>query len=84
MAVSRFGSSSDFATRYALDKFGLVPDKDVTILEIGSQPARFAALESGKMQAAMVAIPLRAGQKPSVSMRWLTCKCLDSSINIPA
>jgi len=32
MAVSRFGSSSDFATRYALDKFGLVPDKDVTIL----------------------------------------------------
>ena len=58
MAVSRFGSSSDFATRYALDKFGLVPDKDVTILEIGSQPARFAALESGKIQAAMVAIPL--------------------------
>jgi NitT/TauT family transport system substrate-binding protein len=58
MAVSRFGSSSDFATRYALDKFGLTPEKDVTILEIGSQPARFAALESGKVQAAMVAIPL--------------------------
>src|SRR3954447_6170235 len=49
MAVSRFGSSSDFATRYALDKFGLTPDKDVTILEIGSQPARFAALETGKI-----------------------------------
>jgi NitT/TauT family transport system substrate-binding protein len=58
MAVSRFGSSSDFATRYALEKFGLMPDRDVTILEIGSQPARFAALESGKIQAAMVAIPL--------------------------
>jgi ABC-type nitrate/sulfonate/bicarbonate transport system substrate-binding protein len=58
IAVSRFGSSSDFATRYALDKFGLVPDRDVTILEIGSQPARFAALEAGKIQAAMVAIPL--------------------------
>jgi NitT/TauT family transport system substrate-binding protein len=58
MAVSRFGSSSDFATRYALDKFGLTPDKDVTILEIGSQPARFAALETGKIQAAMVAVPL--------------------------
>jgi NitT/TauT family transport system substrate-binding protein len=58
MAVSRFGSSSDFATRYALDKFGLAPEKDVTILEIGSQPARFAALEGGKIQAAMVAIPL--------------------------
>jgi NitT/TauT family transport system substrate-binding protein len=58
LAVSRFGSSSDFATRYALDKFGLVPEKDVTILEIGSQPARFAALASGKIQAAMVAVPL--------------------------
>jgi NitT/TauT family transport system substrate-binding protein len=58
LAVSRFGSSSDFATRYALEKFGLVPDRDATILEIGSQPARFAALESGKIQAAMVAVPL--------------------------
>jgi NitT/TauT family transport system substrate-binding protein len=57
LAVSRAGSSSDFATRYALDKFGLTPGKDVTILEIGSQPARFAALESGKVQAAMIAVP---------------------------
>ncbi|HEY1268696.1 MAG TPA: ABC transporter substrate-binding protein [Candidatus Binatia bacterium] len=58
MAVSRIGSSSDFATRYALNKYGLLPDKDVTILEIGSQPARFAALESGKIQGAMVTVPL--------------------------
>jgi len=58
LAVSRFGSSSDFATRYALDKYGLVPEKDVTLLEIGSQPARFAALEAGKIHGAMVAIPL--------------------------
>jgi NitT/TauT family transport system substrate-binding protein len=58
LAVSRFGSSSDFATRYALDKYGLKPSEDVTILEIGSQPARFAALEAGKIQGAMVAVPL--------------------------
>src|SRR5919106_392851 len=57
LAVSRFGSSSDFATRFALDKYGLVPDKDVRILEIGTQPARFAALEAGKIQGAMVAGP---------------------------
>ena len=63
MAVSRFGSSSDFATRYALEKLGLVPDKDVTILEIGTQPARFAALESGKIQAAMIAVPLTVRAK---------------------
>jgi NitT/TauT family transport system substrate-binding protein len=58
VAVSRIGSSSDFATRYALEKYGLTPDKDVTILQIGSQPARFSALEAGKIQGAMIAIPL--------------------------
>ncbi len=60
VAVSRIGSSSDFATRYALEKYGLIPDKDVTILQIGSQPARFSALETGKIHGVMIAIPLTA------------------------
>src|SRR6266436_4917163 len=60
VAVSRVGSSSDFATRYALEKYGLVPDKDVAILQIGSQPARFSALETGKIHGVMIAIPLTA------------------------
>ncbi len=60
VAVSRIGSSSDFATRYALEKYGLVPDKDVSILQIGSQPARFSALETGKIHGVMIAIPLTA------------------------
>src|SRR6266478_299766 len=58
VAVSQGGSSSDFATRYMLQQYGLEPGKDVTILEIGSQPARFSALGSGKIQGVMVAIPL--------------------------
>ena len=58
--VSRIGSSSDFATRYALEKYGLVPDKDVAILQIGSQPARLSALETGKIHGVMIAIPLTA------------------------
>jgi NitT/TauT family transport system substrate-binding protein len=58
VAISRAGSSSDFATRYALDKYGLIPGKDVSFLEIGSQPDRFAALESGKIQGVMVEVPL--------------------------
>ncbi|HYQ96890.1 MAG TPA: ABC transporter substrate-binding protein, partial [Candidatus Nitrosocosmicus sp.] len=63
MAVSRIGSSSDFATRYALEKYGLTPDKDVAIVQIGSQPARFSALESGKIHGVMIAIPLTAKAK---------------------
>lgn len=57
VAVSRAGSSSDFATRYALQRLGLIPDRDVIVLEIGSQPARMAALEQGKIQALMLAVP---------------------------
>jgi len=60
LAVSRFGSSSDFATRYTLERYGLTPEKDVTIVQIGSQPARFAALETGRIHGAMVSIPLTA------------------------
>ncbi|HXV81269.1 MAG TPA: ABC transporter substrate-binding protein, partial [Candidatus Binatia bacterium] len=63
VAVSRVGSSSDFATRYALEKYGLIPDKDVSILQIGSQPARFSALETGKIQGVMIAVPLTAKAK---------------------
>jgi ABC-type nitrate/sulfonate/bicarbonate transport system substrate-binding protein/LysM repeat protein len=63
VAVSRVGSSSDFATRYALERYGLVPDKDVTILQIGSQPARFSAMETGKIHGVMIAIPLTAKAK---------------------
>jgi NitT/TauT family transport system substrate-binding protein len=58
VAVSRAGSSSDFATRFALDKYGLVPGKDVTIVEIGTQPDRFAALESGRVHGVMLEVPL--------------------------
>ena len=57
LAVSRYGSSSDFAVRFALDKYGLVPEKDVKILEIGTQPDRFAALEAGRVQGVMLEVP---------------------------
>jgi NitT/TauT family transport system substrate-binding protein len=57
LAVSRYGSSSDFAVRFALDKYGLVPEKDVRILEIGTQPDRFSALESGRVQGVMLEVP---------------------------
>jgi NitT/TauT family transport system substrate-binding protein len=57
VAASRAGSSSDFATRFALDKYGLTPGKDVNVLEIGTQPERFAALESGRVSGVMLEAP---------------------------
>ena len=57
VAVSRFGSSTDFVIRYALQKWGLVPDRDVALLQIGSQPARLAALKSGAVHGTIVGPP---------------------------
>jgi NitT/TauT family transport system substrate-binding protein len=57
VAVTRFGSATDFAMRYALDKYGLDPNKEVAILQMGNQPAQLAALEAGKVQGAMLSAP---------------------------
>ncbi len=58
LAVSRFGAQSDFLTRYALSKLRLDPSKDVTILQIGSTPARYAALKSGSVDGTIVWFPV--------------------------
>ena len=57
VGVTRFGSSTDFAMRYALERYGLDPGKDVTILQLGNVPAILAALEAGKLQGAMLSPP---------------------------
>ncbi len=57
VAISRFGSSSDFIARYALSKVGLTPGKDVAIVQIGSTTARVDAALSGRVQATVVQPP---------------------------
>lgn len=54
IAIGSFGTTTDFAARFALRKFGLVPGKDVTLLPIGNNPVRLGALETGRV----VATPL--------------------------
>lgn len=56
-AISRFGSLTDFLTRATLRHFGL-DAKDVTILQIGSTPARYAALTAKAVDASIVWFPV--------------------------
>ncbi len=56
-AISRFGSLTDYLTRATLRHFGL-DAKDVTILQIGSTPARFAALTAKGVDASIVWFPV--------------------------
>src|SRR5512143_3724684 len=37
VGISRLGGVSDAALRFALDRWGLVPDKDVAIIEVGGE-----------------------------------------------
>jgi NitT/TauT family transport system substrate-binding protein len=58
LAISRFGSASDAALRVSLQKLGIVPDKDATILQVGGQTSRFAALKAGTVDGTVVIPPL--------------------------
>ncbi|TAJ88775.1 ABC transporter substrate-binding protein [bacterium] len=56
-AISRFGSLTDYLTRATLHHFGIDP-KEVTILQIGSTPARFAALTAKGVDASVMWFPV--------------------------
>ncbi len=57
IGVSRFGSASDFVTRYAVAKLGLSPVKDVTLLQLGEQAVRLAAMRAGNIDATLLDPP---------------------------
>ena len=57
VAISRFGSATDSIARFALKKIGLTPGKDVTIVQVGSGPARLDAALTGKVSAAVINPP---------------------------
>jgi NitT/TauT family transport system substrate-binding protein len=54
IAVSRYGAFSDIQTRFVVRQWGMDPEKDVQILQIGNSAARAAALASGGVDGAIV------------------------------
>ena len=54
LAISRFGSASDLAARLILQRLGLVPDKDVTLLQVGGTSTRLAAITKGSVESAVI------------------------------
>jgi NitT/TauT family transport system substrate-binding protein len=66
LGVSRYGATSDFAVRLALKKWGLNPDRDVNILQIGTSQDTIRAmqtkmLDAGIMSGASSLIARKAG-----------------------
>ena len=57
LGVSRFGSSADFGLRALLKRLGVDPAKDVSIIQIGDEPARIAAIKSGNIDGTVANAP---------------------------
>lgn len=54
LGIARFGGSADFLARWGLEKNGLKPGKDVTIMQTGGNPERVAAIMQGAIQATLL------------------------------
>jgi ABC-type nitrate/sulfonate/bicarbonate transport system substrate-binding protein len=57
VAISCLGGASDFSLRYALDRWGLVPEKDVAIIQIGVETEGVLALQNKAVDAATISEP---------------------------
>ena len=55
--VTRFGTQSDLASRIALRKAGLEPDRDVTMVQTGGPAETVTAMAAGRVNAAAISPP---------------------------
>lgn len=54
LGVSRYGATSDFAVRLALKKWGLNPERDVNILQIGTTQDTLRAMQTKRLDAGVL------------------------------
>ncbi len=70
IGITRIGSDSHTATVFALKQWGLDPERDVTILQLGGQPEILTALKSGLVDAAPLSYP-QAGRARQMGIHEL-------------
>lgn len=68
VAISRFGSSSEWLVRLALTKMGLDPDREITMMQIGGQNERLASLQGNAVQATLLAPPISTNAVQKLGM----------------
>src|SRR5574341_595234 len=55
--TTRFGTQSDLASRIALRRFGIDPERDITMVQTGGPAETVAAMLTGKVHAAAISPP---------------------------
>ncbi len=58
VGISRLGGVSDAALRFALDRWGLAPDKDVAIIQVGGEIEEMMALQNKAVDAVVLSEPI--------------------------
>ncbi len=57
VGITRFGTSIDVGARLALKHFGLVPEKEVAIVQVGGMESMVSALQGNRIQAGILSYP---------------------------
>ncbi|HEY3154161.1 MAG TPA: ABC transporter substrate-binding protein [Candidatus Binatia bacterium] len=57
IGVSQFGGTSDLSARFALKHYGVEPERDALLIQIGAEGTRMAALRAGSVAAIIVPVP---------------------------
>ena len=57
IGITRFGSAPDISVRYALRKFNINPDKDLTLIQLGFMGTVAQGLHGGSIDAGVVSPP---------------------------
>ena len=68
VGISRLGGASDFSIRYALTHWGMTPDKDVAIIQVGGEQEEFLALQNKAIDAAILSEPYATVAKKAGSV----------------
>jgi NitT/TauT family transport system substrate-binding protein len=73
IGITRFGSAPDISVRYALRRFNINPDKDLTLIQLGFMATVAAGLQGGSIEGGVVSPPTqfaidKAGFKELISI----------------
>jgi ABC-type nitrate/sulfonate/bicarbonate transport system substrate-binding protein len=77
IGVSQLGASPDFIARLGLRQMGLNPERDVTIVPIGSPGERWAALNAGHVHASLFQPPFTLRARKTGFLTLLDFSTLD-------
>ena len=57
LGITRYGASTDFTLRFLLKKWGLEPDRDVKVIQMGGQPEILAGMQAGVIHGGVLSSP---------------------------